>query len=150
MKQSLPLLLLFLICCSLINGQSTVLAKEPQMNPVSYFEIPVTDMERAVHFYQSVFDYELQETTIDGIQMALFPQNESAPGASGALAKGESYQPSKSGPRIYFTVPDIESVLTKVRESGGEVAYPKTSIGDLGWVAEFIDSEGNQIALHSL
>jgi predicted enzyme related to lactoylglutathione lyase len=39
--------------------------------------------------------------------------------------------------------------LSKANANGGKTLYPKTSIGDLGWVAEFEDSEGNRIALHS-
>lgn len=116
------------------------------MNPVTYFEIPVVDMERAIEFYQSVFGVSLTRSTIDGHDMALFPSNEQSPGAAGALAKGESYVPSKSGPRIYFFVEDIDGTLNRAVTLGSTLAYPKTAVGDL-WVAEFIDSEGNQIAL---
>ena len=118
-------------------------------NPVSYFEIPVEDIERAVVFYEAVFEIALERTTIDNLDTALFPFDEDGSGASGALAQGESYVPARSGPRVYFSVDRIDCVLDRVLASGGSVAYPKTSIGDLGWVAEFIDSEGNQIALHA-
>ncbi len=117
-------------------------------NPVSYFEIPVADMDRAIDFYQAVFAVSLTRTEIDGHDMALFPFDENAQGISGALATGESYVPSSSGPRIYFFVENIEATLDQVITKGGEVAYPKTSVGDF-WVAEFVDSEGNQIALSS-
>ena len=115
-------------------------------NPVTYFEIPVTDIQRAVTFYENVFQSELQRTEIDGHDMALFHFEENAFGASGALAKGESYVPSTSGPRLYFSVADINGVLSRAEEAGGSVAYPITDVGEF-WVAEFIDSEGNQIAL---
>ena len=118
-------------------------------NPVSYFEIPVADMERAIDFYQRVFEVELERTELDGHDMALFPADEVGPGASGALARGESYEPSKSGPRIYFFVEDIDATLSRVATNGGNQAYPKTEVGEL-WVAEFVDCEGNQIALSSL
>lgn len=117
-------------------------------NPVSYFEIPVTDMDRAVGFYEAVFAVSLERTVIDGHDMALFPLGEDAPGATGALAKGDSYVPSKAGPRIYFFVARIDEVLNRAVAKGGRIAYPKTAVGDL-WVAEFEDSEGNQIALSS-
>ena len=115
---------------------------------VTYFEIPVSDMERAIGFYENVFDVVLERTTLDGHDMALFPENEDGQGATGALAAGESYVPSKSGPRIYFYVDDLEAVLASVVKHGGEPAYPKTAVGDF-YVAEFLDSEGNQIALSS-
>ena len=117
-------------------------------NPVSYFEIPVSDMDRAIEFYEVVFSVSLERTTIDGNEMALFPFDEGGGGISGALAKGDSYVPSASGPRIYFSVEDIDKTLSQAVEMGGEIAYPKTSVDNF-WVAEFKDSEGNQIALSS-
>jgi predicted enzyme related to lactoylglutathione lyase len=118
-------------------------------NPVCYFEIPVTDLQRAMTFYTAVFGYELEPVTIDGNDMALFPATDDAGGITGALAKGDSYLPGKQGSRIYFSVTSIEYTLQQVEIAGGSVLYPKTSVGSLGSVAEFEDSEGNCIALHS-
>lgn len=118
-------------------------------NPAVYFEIPVTDLDRAVRFYGAVFGYQFQRETIDHNEMALFPLIEDAPGVTGALAKGEIYIPSKTGSLIYLNTSDIELTLKKVAEAGGKTLYPKTSLGELGFVAEFEDSEGNRVALHS-
>lgn len=127
-----------------------VLSKESNMkNPVSYFEIPVNDLDRTIDFYQKVFGYEFERTAIDGNEMALFPSNENTSGISGALAKGESYIPSPKGTLVYFSTDNIDDTLVKVHSSGGKTLYPKTPIGELGWVAEFEDSEGNRIALYS-
>lgn len=117
--------------------------------PVCYFEIPVTDLERAMTFYIAVFGYELEPATIDGNDMAMFPAPDETGGITGALAKGESYLPGKQGSRIYFSVTSIDDTLRKVQQVGGKVLYPKTSVGLLGSVAEFEDCEGNCIALHS-
>lgn len=118
-------------------------------NPVRYFEIPVVDMERAMRFYASVFGVDFERTPIDGNDMALFPFDAGASGITGALAKGESYVPGRQGVRIYFSVDDIDVTLARVSGAGGKMLYPKTSIGELGWVAEFEDSEGNCIAIHA-
>jgi len=118
-------------------------------NPVNYFEIPVTDLDRAAAFYTAVFGGPLERTEIDHNQMALFPARDGATGITGALAKGDSYVPGKQGARLYFSTTDIDETLRQVLRAGGKVLYPKTSIGSLGWVAEFEDSEGNCIALHS-
>lgn len=118
-------------------------------NPVGYFEIPVNDLDRAIGFYEKVFGYDFERATVDGNEMAWFPLDENAPGISGALAKGESYVPSTAGTLVYFSTDDINQTLDKANASGGKTLYPKTSIGELGWVAEFEDSEGNRIALHS-
>jgi uncharacterized protein len=118
-------------------------------NPVCYFEIPVTDLERAIAFYNTVFGYQFERGEVDGNEMAMFPASGEASGITGALAKGESYLPGKQGSRIYFSVVSIDDTLHKVELIGGRVLYPKTSVGELGSVAEFEDSEGNCIALHS-
>ncbi|MFZ4677356.1 MAG: VOC family protein [Nodosilinea sp.] len=118
-------------------------------NPVGYFEIPVNDLDRAISFYGKVFGYDFERVIIDGSEMAWFPNDPGAPGISGALAKGDSYIPITQGTLVYFSTDNIDDTLSKANANGGKTLYPKTSIGDLGWVAEFEDSEGNRIALHS-
>ncbi len=118
------------------------------INPVGYFEIPVLDMERAVSFYSTVFDYHFTPAVVDGYEMALFPNLEGEEGITGALAKGDAYIPSKSGSLIYFNTDNIKDSLERVVQAGGAVLYDRKSIGELGFVAEFEDSEGNRIALH--
>jgi len=120
----------------------------PERNPVGYFEIPVADMDRAVAFYERVFLYELQAHDVDGYPMALFPEQPGKPGATGALAKGDVYVPGKAGPVLYFAVGNIDMTLERARSAGAAILYPKKSLGDLGFVAEIEDSEGNRIALH--
>lgn len=117
------------------------------MNPVVHFEIPVTDMDRAVRYYETVFQTRLSRQAVDGYMMAFFPRAEGQPGASGALAMGDVYVPAKSGAILYFDVPQIEPVLARAVAAGGKVLYPKKDIGEAGFVAEIEDSEGNRIAL---
>lgn len=109
----------------------------------SYFEIPVSDLQRAMDFYNFIFDIEFEIKNIHGNEFAFFPNN------IGSLAKGESYKPSKDGTRIYIDVENIDQVMGKVSEKGGKGLFPKTSAGDV-FVAEFEDSEGNCIALSSI
>lgn len=139
---------LSLASCICVNAEQARNSKPMISNPVTYFEIPVTDMDRAVRFYEAVFATSLVRKEIDGLEMALFAFDENGTGVSGALAKGNSYVPSHSGPRIYFSVESIDRTLSQAISKGGRIAYPKTSVGDF-WVAEFEDSEGNQIALSS-
>ncbi|BDU39494.1 VOC family protein [Vibrio nigripulchritudo] len=118
-------------------------------NPVGYFEIPVRDIDRAIKFYEVVFGHQFERAVIDANEMAIFLSSDQWEGITGALVKGDSYVPSKDGSRLYFNTENIEETLAKVLSQGGKVLYPKTSIGELGWVAEFEDIEGNCIALHS-
>ncbi len=117
-------------------------------NAVVYFEIPVTDVKRAISFYQGVFDLEFEIDYIDHNEMAIFPFSEKQRGISGALVKGEIYVPSLKGTLIYFNTTEIDITLSKAVERGAKILYPKTSNGIWGYVAEFQDSEGNRIGLH--
>jgi predicted enzyme related to lactoylglutathione lyase len=103
----------------------------------------------ALRFDERVFGCKLERATIDGNEMAVFPGTPSAPGCIGALAMGPTYNPSMDGARVYFHTDDIDATLEVVVNNRGKIEYPKTSIGELGSVAEFIDTVGNRIALHS-
>lgn len=147
----MPRALVVLLVCLAIPGCRPVSNSNPaptMINPVNYFEIPVTDLSRAIKFYEAVFECRLETRTVDGNQMAVFPGSLDQPGISGALACGTSYKPSIDGTRIYFASSNIRAVLERVLKNGGRIEYPVTEIGELGSVAEFIDSEGNRIALH--
>lgn len=114
---------------------------------LSYFEIPVSNMDRAIAFYSAVFGIELEPKTIDGYEMALFPSADGAR-ANGALAKGDVYIPGKAGAILYFVVDNIDDTLALATANGGKVLLEKQGLGAQGFVAEFEDSEDNRIALH--
>ncbi len=116
-------------------------------NPVVYVEIPVADLDRATRFYQEVFQFTLERSTVDGYSMALFPAAPGSSGVSGALVMGDVYIPSKSGPIVYFGTENISATLERARQAGGKMLYPEKHLEGLGSVAEFEDSEGNRIAL---
>ena len=146
------ILSLTLASCNKKSNRDNKSLNEERMNKVSnpavYFEIPVVDIDRAIKFYSTVFNFSFEKQVIDNNQMALFPFSDENAGISGALAKGEIYKPTKEGVVIYFWTRDIDRTLKLAVENGGQILYPKTSNGELGFVAEFEDSEGNRIALH--
>lgn len=118
-------------------------------NMINWFEIPVTDYERAKHFYETIFDITMQTTEIQGYKMALFPSFDDK--ISGAICFGEGYIPSGAGSLIYLNAnPDLNIVLDKASLHGGKIIVPKTLIStEVGYFASLVDTEGNRIALHS-
>jgi predicted enzyme related to lactoylglutathione lyase len=120
------------------------------INAVNWFEIPVRDLERAIKFYEKVFDVKLTPEEMGGMKMAMFPFTQDAPGAAGSLIKGETYEPSHAGTVVYFGVESIEETMRKVNANGGTTYLPKTSIGAYGFIAQFEDTEGNRLALHAM
>lgn len=122
-------------------------------NAVGWFEIPVKDMDRAMRFYETVFDVKLSRNLFGTFEMAWFPEAESQIGSAGSLVKSDKdYRPSADGVLIYFTAHsgDLSNELGKVEKAGGRILLPKKQISeDYGFMALVFDTEGNRIALHS-
>jgi len=122
-------------------------------NPVDFFEIPVSDMERAIKFYSRVFGIKLSHIDLGPLEMALFPGGNKDEGATGSLVKHkEFYKPSSGGTLLYFTAPsgDLSEELSRVEKEGGKIVLQKRLVSDdFGYMALINDSEGNRIALHS-
>ncbi|GGD52808.1 VOC family protein [Lacimicrobium alkaliphilum] len=118
-------------------------------NPVGWFEIPVTDMDRAKAFYTKAFNVELEVLEMGPCLMAMFPFNHENPGCSGALVKGPQYTPAQAGLMIYFMCDEVTACLNNIQTAGGKLLQEKMSIGEHGFIGLFSDSEGNKLGLHS-
>jgi len=119
-------------------------------NVANWFDIPVTDLQRAKDFYQNVLHVTFKDEEMGGYQLAIFNAEEGA--VSGMLVLGEYYQPSQTGTVVYFNGgADLSAPLDRVVLQGGTVLLPKTPIhdGDCGYFALFLDSEGNRVGLYS-
>jgi predicted enzyme related to lactoylglutathione lyase len=120
-------------------------------NALNWFEISVNDMARAKKFYEDVFSIQMYETEMMGMKMAFFPYGDMNGKVSGGLVQGPYHKPSADGAKIYLNAnPDLNVVLGKIEGAGGTIISPKMKISDeVGYMASFIDSEGNGVALHS-
>lgn len=118
---------------------------------VGWFEIPVSDMSRAMKFYETVFETKLSRNKMGELDMAWFPWDESGKGAGGTLVHHDGfYKPSTEGTLVYFSSADVNEELGRVENAGGKIFVPRTEITpEIGYMAVFIDTEGNRIALHS-
>jgi uncharacterized protein len=126
-------------------------------NSIYWVEIPAKDFERAKMFYETIFSIEMKLVPISRGKYAIFPLDKSAKGAGGAIVEGNGYEPaekSTKGPVIYLDrEEDLSIPLSKVEKAGGKILMPKTKNNDnpdSGYIAQFIDSEGNRMGLHSL
>lgn len=123
-------------------------------NPVGWFEVPVTNMDRAEKFYKDFFGFSFEKRMEmeGGYLLSFFPSVRDAYGAPGALMLGTGYTPSHHGSILYFTAPqeNVRKAIEKVEQMGVPVILPRKSIGENGYIAWIEDSEGNAIALHSM
>ena len=115
---------------------------------ITWFEIPSVDYNRAVQFYETVFNSSLKHEEMDGMAMAVFPRAEEGQSA-GAVVHCDAFKPSATGVCIYLYSTDFDAALQRIERNGGKVVMPKMSIGPNGFIAHFIDSEGNRIGLHT-
>ena len=123
-------------------------------NAISWFEIPATDLDRAQKFYETIFETKLIPLDTPNFKMRMFPIEDPMNGIGGALSHAEGfYKPSATdGTLVYLNAnPDVQVVLDRIEKAGGKIIVPKTEISpEHGFMAVFIDTEGNRVALHSI
>ncbi|MCG8308328.1 MAG: VOC family protein [Cytophagales bacterium] len=112
---------------------------------ISWVEIPATDFERAVRFYNNVFEMQLESLDFGHEKMACFPNDE------GAISWAPGFKPSKDGVLLSLNTGDLlDEILNRIPKNGGRVIQSKTKIEaeGRGYFATFIDSEGNRMGLY--
>ena len=123
-------------------------------NALNWFEIPVTDFERAKKFYESIFDYQMPENMMGKVRMGFFLYDFQNGKVGGAICKSEMHKPSQEGSLVYLNCqPDLQPILERIENAGGKILQQKTKISEeqtLGFCALIIDTEGNKVALHSM
>lgn len=125
--------------------------KKENINIAVWFELPATDFERAVTFYQGILDVEIDSIEMAGLKQGLFPHDDTSL-VSGSIVCGMDYKPSTEGSVVYLNGgDDLAVALSKVESTGGKVLMPKTHLGEeIGYIAHFMDSEGNRVGIHSM
>jgi predicted enzyme related to lactoylglutathione lyase len=113
-----------------------------------WFDIPALDIDRAIQFYSAVLARQIKKEDFGGVPTGLLPTSDG--GHQGCVVLVKDFKPSADGIMIYFDVHDrLKDAVSAVRANGGVVQQDIHSIGQYGFRAEVLDSEGNCIALHS-
>ena len=118
---------------------------------ISWFEIPVRDLNRAQRFYETVLDRKLKPETMGDERMAVFPADEGR--AQGCIhLASRPVEPSAAGTRVYLDyTPSLDAALARVPGAGGRITTPKVALPPgMGYFAHVTDSEGNVVGLHAL
>ena len=112
---------------------------------ISWVEIPAKDLKRAVKFYNSVMQVDLQIADFGEEKMAGFPNGE------GAITQAPDFHPSREGVIVSFNVKnDLDGAIERIKAGGGEIITGKTKIEaeGMGYFALFLDTEGNRAGLY--
>lgn len=119
------------------------------VNPVNWFDINVSNLERAKEFYETVFDLKLIDFPVEWGRQSAFPSDQKGLNISGALVEKKDMVANGNNTLIYFESEDCVTEEARVEAAGGKIIRPKMSIGEFGFVAVLMDTEGNTIGLHS-
>ena len=116
---------------------------------ITWFEIPVADLDRAQAFYETVLARKLRREDFGGNPLVVFPYDEPATG--GALKPGANTSAQAgSGIRVYLDCTGIDAVLSRVEAAGGQIVAPKSALPPgMGFIAHLRDTEGNEVGLHA-
>lgn len=119
-------------------------------NPVVWFEIYVQDMDRARPFYEAVFRITLEKLNSPALEMWAFPMAMDKSGAGGSLVKMHGVPSGGNSTLVYFACQDCAVEAARVGPAGGRIEREKMSIGEYGFIALAVDTEGNMFGLHSM
>ena len=123
------------------------------MDKVVHFEVPFDDLDRAKAFYASSFAWNLQTSSMGGMEytsVITTPSDDQTgmPTEPGAINGGLTQRGAETpAPIVTVGVDSIDDALKRIEASGGTTVTPRTPIADMGAFAYFRDSEGNVLGL---
>jgi uncharacterized protein len=113
------------------------------MPRVVHFELNAKDPGRASAFYEIVFGWKFQKWNGPMDYWLITTGPDGQMGINGGMAKDRPPQ----APAMTIGVGDLDACLKKIVAGGGRITQPKTAIPGVGWLACFIDTEGNSMGL---
>ncbi|WKY47630.1 VOC family protein [Eubacteriaceae bacterium ES3] len=110
------------------------------MSSIIHFELCADQPERAVKFYEEVFDWQISNWGGPGDYWLVTTHEESEPGINGAIKKRD--QPSERTINT-IEVASFDEFAEKIKAAGGTVLSPKQTIPGVGYFAYCKDTEDN-------
>ena len=108
------------------------------MPKVIHFEIFAKDSERAVKFYQKVFEWQANKYGTMDYWLVKAGEDKEA-GINGAISGVSSFK----GTINTISVLSYEETAKKIVEAGGKILSPKTAVPGIGYMSYCKDTEGN-------
>lgn len=115
-------------------------------NKLTHFAIHIDDMERAKKFYDEVFEWGFNSYGQDDFLQIKADKTESGELIGALQSRKYSPVPEKIiGLECTISVENIDEIIEKIKSNGGQVVMPRTAIPYVGYIAKFLDTEGNLI-----
>src|ERR1039458_2570187 len=95
---------------------------------ISWFEIPVIDLNRATAFYERILALTLNRGDMGPTSLAVFPYDRDQV-TGGTLIYGPGFLPSAYGAVVYLNAGEsLDAVLDRVKPAGGAILLPRTEL----------------------
>lgn len=115
-------------------------------NKMTHFAVHIDDMDRAKNFYAEVFEWGFASYGPPDFLQIKADKTENGE-LIGAL-QSRRYSPVKEkivGLECTISVESLDDIIQRVENNGGQILLPKMAIPYVGWIAKFLDTEGNLI-----
>jgi predicted enzyme related to lactoylglutathione lyase len=122
--------------------------KSAPTNALTWFEIPVANLDRAAAFYTKLVARPLKHEVFGGVPHAMFATAETKTTVTGALVE-DAKRPRGAGVTIYLDVDGVQAAVDRAVAAGGKVIQPTTDIGPFGTIALIADLDGNVVGVHT-
>ena len=117
----------------------------PVNGQVCWFEIPVTDLDRAKRFYETALGSTMRRDDTGPNPMIAFTSMDD-PVASGHLYPGKPAAPGTGNTVHLIALDPLETVMERIPGAGGQVVSPVIDIPP-GRFFYAIDPDGNSVGL---
>ncbi len=115
-------------------------------NKMTHFAIHIDEIERAKKFYNGVFEWGFNSYGQEDFLQIKADKSENGELIGAMQSRKYSPVPDKIiGLECTIGVENIDDTIEKVKSNGGQVLMTKTAIPYVGYIAKFLDTEGNLI-----
>jgi predicted enzyme related to lactoylglutathione lyase len=110
-----------------------------------HFDFSAQNPERIARFYTDVFGWKFEKW--EGPQdYWLITTGTEDPGIDGGMSKRPA-DDDHGHVVVTIDVPDVDAAMDHVTQAGGTVTSPKLPIPGVGWLAYFVDPDGNAFGM---
>lgn len=114
------------------------------MPKVVHFNLTADDPERAIAFYQSVFDWKVRKMDNPDEYWLIRAGDDDEFGIDGGLVR--RVNPSDTTINIIH-IPSAKEFAAKIEAAGGKIIEPKRAIKGAGYLVKCQDTEGNTFGI---
>ena len=115
------------------------------MTTIVHFDIPAENIKRAKNFYEKLFDWKIEPVPGPMEYYNITTKDEKGKeGIAGGIGQRELPEQKITN---FIGVSSINEYIKKIENLGGKILMPKTTIPGFGYLATFIDTEGNTLGI---